>query len=132
MTEQQPVQTLLLDNGQTLLVRDLSRSISKDAVVVIMEAEIVVPVSRQYLSDRDLESIPGGFEGLRARVGETARFQYRAERNFILLPERQKVFDSLVATFTDTLLTYLSSQSFPGRLILKTHRDLTKKPRLSR
>jgi hypothetical protein len=130
-TDTQPTKTLPLANGLTLTIRDGSRKISADAFVVIMEAGITVPVDGNYLSDQDLDGIPGGMERLRTVVGDTVRFEHRVERNFIMAPEKEFVFNGLVDTLTATLLEYLSSRSFPGKLILKTYRDTVKKRRFS-
>ncbi|MFH1155715.1 MAG: hypothetical protein V1793_18055 [Pseudomonadota bacterium] len=130
MTEQDPFRTIILDNNQTLELRDRSRKIAQNAYVVIMEAGLTVPVVRDWFTDQDLALIPGGFDGLTAMVGDRVEFLHKAERNFILEPDRQSVFENLVSTFTANTLNYVAHESFPRKLIMKTYRDACKQRRI--
>ena len=95
------VKTIELDNTQTLELFDCSRKISLDAYCVVMEASMTVGLERELFSEEDLRET--SFDELLATVGPHAVYEYRAERNFIMEPEKDEVFDALVETFFNTV-----------------------------
>lgn len=121
MTETAPEKTIDLDNGLTLTIRDLSRKISLDAYCVTMEATIAVDVEPGLFSDDDLSRVP--FSEIRQRVGGQVFFEHKSERNFIMAPDKETVFQQLVDTFSNNLLGYLNHGDFARKLVLKTYRD---------
>jgi hypothetical protein len=119
--DQKIFDTTILKNGQTLFIRDLSRSISADAFQVTMEARIEVAVTPAVLSPETLGNTP--FEEVIKKVGDTVLFEHREVRNFIMADDRQSVFEKLVDTFRTNLVPYLSKPEFPARLVMKEFRD---------
>ena len=111
----------ILENGETLFIRDLSRSISDDAFQVTMEAKMEVAVVPAILSPEILGETP--FEEVVQKVGETVLFEHREVRNFIMADDRESVFEKLVDTFRTNLVPYLSKPEFPAKLVMKKFRD---------
>jgi hypothetical protein len=118
--DQTIVQQIALENGQTLIIRDLSRKIGADAYQVVMAADIEVAVVPELFSSQILGNTP--FENILEKVGTPARFEKRVERNFIMADEKDAVFQKLVDTFNATLVSYLSKPDFPAKLVMKLFR----------
>ena len=119
--EEKSVKTIPLANDLTLELFDLSRKISRDAFQVIMVARVAIPVEAALFSPETLDRIP--LKELHRKLGPTATFEHRKERNFIMEPDKETVFDHLVKSFTETLLPYISKPVFPEKYILKCYND---------
>ncbi|MEA1968628.1 MAG: hypothetical protein U9N77_10480 [Thermodesulfobacteriota bacterium] len=119
--EEKMIKKIELDNGQTLELFDCSKKIADDAVVVRMSARIKVDVKEDLFSKEDLKEI--SFKDILNKVGDSALFEYKAERNFIMNPDKEAVFQKLVDTFFENMVQYLSKSEFPKKLILKQYRD---------
>ncbi|MCK5348364.1 MAG: hypothetical protein KAJ25_03190 [Desulfobacula sp.] len=113
-----------LGNHQTLVISDMSRKISADAYVVIMKANIEIKIEKQLFLDDTIADFK--FEDIRATLGDTAIYEYRVERNFIMAEEKDEVFEALVKTFLDNLGQYMTNPKFPGKFILKEYKDRIK------
>ncbi|MFH2093466.1 MAG: hypothetical protein ABIJ31_13995 [Pseudomonadota bacterium] len=116
--------TIELENGQTLRILDLSRTISEDAFVVKMKAAIDIKIKPELFSN----ALPSGvsLEELTALVGDTVVYEYEMERNFILKPLKDEVFDGLVKTFLNNLGQYVAKPNFPEKVIVKAYKDSIK------
>ncbi|WP_457551102.1 hypothetical protein [Desulfobacula sp.] len=110
-----------LENNQTLVLLDLSRKISEDAFVVIMKATIDIKIEKGLFFDDPLPDLK--FEDILAELGDTVRYEYKIERNFIMDKEKDRVFETLVTTFLDNLGHYVAKPAFPGKFVLKKYRD---------
>jgi hypothetical protein len=117
--EENIVKTIPLANDLTLELLDLSKKISEDAFQVNMTARVIIPVTESLFPAETLGKIT--LENIISKVGPTATFEHRKERNFIMAPDKDKVFAHLVDTFMETLLPYVSKPSFPGKYILKCY-----------
>ncbi len=113
-----------LGNHQTLVISDMSRKISADAYVVIVKANIEIKIEKQLFLDDTIADFK--FEDIRATLGDTAIYEYRVERNFIMTEEKDEVFEALVKTFLDNLGQYMANPKFPGKFILKEYKDRIK------
>jgi len=113
-----------LENNQTLVISDLSRKISIDAYVVIMKASIEIKIEKQLFSGDTVSDFK--FEDIMATLGDTVTYEYKIERNFIMVKEKDKVFETLVKTFLDNLGQYVSNPKFPGKFVLKEYKDRVK------
>ena len=114
------IKKIALDNGQILELFDYSKKISDDAVVVRLSAKIKVDVKEDLFSKEDLKET--SFKDILNKVGDAAFFEYKTERNFIMNPDREAVFQKLVDTFFENMVQYLSKPEFPIKLILKKYR----------
>lgn len=112
---------IVLENGQKLMICDLSRKIGQDAYVVLMKAVIEVDIQKELFSGDDAADIE--YQDVKAVLGGPVTYEYAVERNFIMAPDKEKVFESLVNTFMENLGPYVSKPNFPIKLILKQYRD---------
>lgn len=113
-----------LENNQTLVILDLSRKISEDAYVVIMKATIEIKIEKQLFFNDTLSDFK--FEDIIAALGDTATYEYKIERNFIMAKAKDEVFETLVKTFLDNLGHYIAKPKFPGKFVLKEYKDKIK------
>jgi hypothetical protein len=112
---------LTLENGQTLVISDLSRKISADAYVVIMQAAMEIKVEPALFDEALLSGLT--IDEIRDTLGEKVVYEYRLERNFILAHEKNGVLESLVDTFMKNMGPYISHPRFAPKLVLKQYRD---------
>ena len=113
-----------LENNHTLVIFDLSREISEDAYVVIMKATIEIKIEKQLFFNDTLSDFK--FEDIIATLGDTATYEYKIERNFIMAKAKDEVFEALVKTFLDNLGHYIAKPKFPGKFVLKEYKDKIK------
>lgn len=118
------VREIELENNQTLVISDLSRKIGEDAYVVIMTANIDIKIEKELFFDDPLSDFK--FGDILATLGDNAIYEYRVERNFIMAPEKDDVFNALVNAFLDNLGKYVANPKFPGKFVLKAYKDKNK------
>jgi len=119
--EEELVKKETLGNGETLDIFDCSRKISEDAFLVKMTARITVQVKEELFSREALTR--ASFQDMVKKTGPSVAFEYNAERNFIMKPDKEAVFQNLVDTFFDTMVPYLSKPGFPEKLVLKRYKE---------
>jgi len=113
-----------LENHQTLVISDLSRKISEDACLVVMQAKIEIKIEKKlFISERPSDY---KFQDILDTLGDKATYEYKIERNFIMDKEKDGVFESLVNTFLENLGQYVAKPNFPEKLILKAYKDRLK------
>jgi len=113
-----------LENNQTLVISDMSRKISVDAYVVIMKVTMGIKIEKKLFSDNTISDFK--FNDMIATLGDTATYEYKIERNFIMADEKEKVFEALVKTFLDNLGQYVAKPTFPWKFVLKEYKDQIK------
>lgn len=116
------IERVELGNGQTLTIEDRSRKISADAYQVVVEARVKVAVEPDLISAETLGDI--SMDDILKKVGDQVMFEYRAERNFIMAPDKEDVLKKLVDTFRANLIPYISKPEFPAKLVLKEYRKM--------
>lgn len=111
-----------LPNGLTAEVYDLSRPIAADTIKVEMIIKIRVELLPDYFAE------PAPFSQTRAVFGPEIFFEYRMGQSFVSNKEKDTVFRTLLETFKQDSLPYLSSAKFPGRFALSKYREILKNP----
>lgn len=122
--ESKIVNKIELENKQTLVISDLSRKISEDAYVVIMQATLEIKIEKELFSNDPLSDFK--YQDILAVLGDKVMYDYKIERNFIMDHEKDDVFETLVKTFLDNLGQYVAKPAFPGKFILKEYKDQSK------
>lgn len=117
-------QQIELENGQNLVILNLSREISIDAHVVIMKATIDIKIEPALFSHDPLSD--SRFQDVLATLGDKVVYEYRMERNFIMNKDKEMVFEHLVKTFLANLGQYVAKPEFPGKFVLKKYKDRIK------
>ena len=90
-----------------------------------MTAQVTVPIRADLFSNshgKTSNNVPP-VDQLIQTLGDTVTFTHHRERNFIMDPDRDAVFNQLVDTFLSTVLPYVSKPSFPEKFILKCYKD---------
>ena len=108
-----------LNNNLDLVIYFIYKHIAGDRCQVTFEAEIDVEIKEDYFKDRVLNNLD--FKSVKSLLGEKTSYNYRKTKNFISLDEKDKVFDDLKQQFLDSDLGYISSQSFPVKLIIRNY-----------
>lgn len=116
------VETIPLENGLTVEVRDASRPIAADTAKVELLFRVAVPL------DSGDWTCPAHCETVRQVFGDPLRFEYRAVRSFVRSDEVENVSRELRDAFRRDMLAYLSRPDFPHRLALSKYRDVESHP----
>lgn len=111
-----------MPNGLTAEVHDLSREIAANTVRVEMIIRIPVALRPDDFSE------PSRFEKTRAVFGEEIVFERRLERSFVLSEQKDDVFRTLLSTFKQTTLPYLSGSEFRTRFAESKYREILLNP----
>ena len=104
-----------LDNDLDLVINFRYKRIAGERCQVNFEAEIDVEIKEDYFKDHVLKNLD--INSVRYLLGEKTSYNYRKTRNFIAVDEKDKVFNALKQQFLDSALGYISSPSFPVKLI---------------
>lgn len=116
------IKEMELDNHQTVKLFDLSRKIGADAYLVAMAARMNVIMEKKLFTEDQMNGI--SFDEMVEKLGSNVQFEYKDERNFIMAQDKDSVLQNLVNTFMESMVQYLSMESFPGKLALKKYREL--------
>jgi hypothetical protein len=111
-----------MPNGLTAEVHDLSREIAANTVRVEMIIKIRVALSPDDFSE------PLQFERTRAVFGEEIVFEHRLGQSFVNNDQKDVVFRTLLETFKQASLPYLSNQKFRTRFAASKYRDILQNP----
>lgn len=111
-----------MPNGLTVEVHDLSREIAANTVRVEMIIRIPVALRPDDFAE------PSRFEQTRAVFGEEIVYEHRRERSFVTSEQRDDVFRTLLATFKQTTLPYLSIPEFRTRFAASKYREILQNP----
>lgn len=114
------IKKIELENRQTLVLSDLSRDISEDACVVIMQATMEISVTPALFNNEPLSGVT--VDQIRDILGEKVIYEYRMERNFIFNHDKDGVLESLVDTFMKNMGRYISHPRFAPKLVLKQYK----------
>jgi hypothetical protein len=106
-----------LDNGYKVEIFDASKKIGIDASYVKLVLKMNVPVKESLFMGDKYKYI--NFQDIKDKLGEEVVFEITKERNLIKLEDKEKVFQSLMDTFVETSLSYLSKEDFPPKFIIK-------------
>ena len=108
-----------LKNNLDLVIYFRYRATAGDRCQVTFEAEIDVEIKEDYFKDQVLSILD--IETVRSLLGEKTSYIYSKTRNFIAEGEKQKIFNELKQQFLDSSLPYISSDSFPAKLIKRNY-----------
>jgi hypothetical protein len=111
-----------LSNGLALEIWDRSRLIGKDTTKVEFLFKTKIDINPAYFTE------PSHFERTRNVLGSHVFFEYTMERSFVSNKEKDHVSHSLIKTFTENVLPYLSRPDFPKKFALSNFRDIMKNP----
>jgi hypothetical protein len=116
------IETIPLENGLTVEVRDLSRPIATDTTKVELLFSVVVPLTAATCDD------PDHYERLREVWGEALPFEFRAVRSFVGNAAVQTAARELREAFFRDAFGYLSRPDFPSRFARAKYREIETHP----
>ncbi len=122
--EKRIIKTLKLENGQTLVISDLSRKISEPGWVVVMKANMEIKIAKELFYDNPLSDFK--FQDILSVLGDKVVYEYKIERNFIMDHDKDTVFNAIVETYIQNMGQYVAKQGFPGKFILKEYKNRMK------
>lgn len=118
------LETRQLSNGTTLNLYDASRRQGVDRWIVVMEAQLDIPVDETGLPPEGVEGL--SLETVREALGPRVVFLSRRERVFVPDDEKEGLLNSLREEFCANAVPYLANPIFPIRFILKQYRACQK------
>jgi len=112
------IERLNLPNGLSLDVWDVSRRIAADTVKVelVIKMDVVFEISHFEEEDHYLKT--------RRVFGPAGSYEYRKERTFVHIDEKEAVFRELLDAFKRDALPYLAKDNFPQRFSRSKYRDI--------
>ena len=108
-----------LENNLELVIFLRYKHTAGDRCQVTFEAEIDVEIKEEYFEDRVLNNL--NINNVRSLLGEKTSYCYSKTRNFVTEDERDKIFSDLKQQFLDNSFSYISSHSFPAKLIKRNY-----------
>ena len=108
-----------LENNLELIIFRRYKHTAGDRCQVTFEAGIDVEIKGEYFEDQALNSLD--INNARSLLGKKTSYCYRKTRNFVSENERDKIFTELKRQFLDNSLAYISSPSFPAKLIKRNY-----------
>jgi hypothetical protein len=120
----QPVAHIHLDNGLTMEILDESRRVAGDRWQVRLLARIDIPVRANWFSGA--AAAPAAEDELTQVLGESVRFEYRDERQFVDQAGKDRLFETLAAGVRANANRYYGHPDFGGRFIAKRYHEKTR------
>ncbi|MFA5902445.1 MAG: hypothetical protein WC836_00815 [Desulfobacula sp.] len=122
--EERIIKTIVLENGQTLVISDLSRKISEVGCVVVMKANMEIKIVKELFIDNPLSDFK--FQDMLGVLGDKAVYEYKIERNFIMECNKDEILGNIVETYLKNMGQYVAKPDFPGKFVLKEYKNRIK------
>ena len=111
-----------LPNGLVAEIWDGSRLIAADTTTVVLVVKIPVVLKEEYFED------PAACRKTTKVFGLSLVYEYRNERTFVHVGEREALFNEFLANFKMDVLPYVSKELFPKRFVLSKYQEIVKDP----
>jgi hypothetical protein len=111
-----------LPNGLVAEIWDGSRLIAADTTTVVLVVKIPVVLKEEYFED------PAACRKTARVFGSPLLYEYRNERTFMSVGEREALFNEFLANFKKDVLPYVSKDHFPKRFVLSKYQEMIKDP----
>ncbi len=108
-----------LENNLELVIFSRFKHIAGDRCQVTFEASIDVDIKEDYFRDEILNNLD--ISKVTSILGNSTSYSYSKTRNFIAQDEKNNIFEDMKQQFLDTSLQYISSPSFPAKLIKRNY-----------
>ena len=116
------LEEIRLPNGLVAEIWDGSRLIAADTTTVVVVVKIPVTVKEEYFED------PADWRKTAKVFGSPIVYEYRNERTFMSVGEREALFNEFLANFKKDVLPYVSKDHFPKRFVLSKYHEMIKDP----
>ena len=113
-----------LQNGLTVKMVDRSKKLIGDRYQVILQAEMKIPITQAIVQgDEYLESC---FTDLQRMFGDHVLFSQKREKTFVDEKDKESVLSTMIESFINDMIPYLSRPYFPIKFINKQYADKLK------
>ena len=119
------IKTIDLENGMQLNIFDGSRKLAGDRWLVTMIARIEIPVSEVLIQNG--QQAKESVNEIKKVLGEKVLFEQKRERIFVDETDKETIFEEVYDIFLNSTFTYLSTEEFPKRYVLKKYREEVEK-----
>ena len=116
------LEEIRLPNGLVAEIWDGSRLIAADTTTVVLVVKIPVDLKEEYFED------PAACRKTARVFGSPLVYEYRNERTFMSVGEREALFNEFLANFKKDVLPYVSKEQFPKRFVLSKYQEMIKDP----
>lgn len=116
------IEEIRLPNGLVAEIWDGSRLIAADTTTVVLVVKIPVVLKEEYFED------PAACRKTARVFGTPLVYEYRNERTFMSVGEREALFNEFLANFKKDVLPYVSKDHFPKRFVLSKYHEMIKDP----
>ncbi len=116
------IEEIKLPNGLVAEIWDGSRMIAADTTTVVVVVKIPVALKEEYFED------PVDCRKTAKVFGSPIVYEYRNERTFVHVGEREALFNEFLASFKKDVLPYVSKEHFPRRFALSKYHEILKDP----
>ena len=116
------LEEIRLPNGLVAEIWDVSRLIAADTTTVVLVVKIPVVLKDEYFED------PAACRKTARVFGTPLVYEYRNERTFMSVGEREVLFNEFLANFKKDVLPYVSKDHFPKRFVLSKYHEMIKDP----
>ena len=116
------IEEIRLPNGLVAEIWDGSRLIAADTTTVVLVVKIPVALQEEYFED------PADCRKTAEVFGSPLLYEYRNERTFVHVGEREALFNEFLASFKKDVLPYVSKDHFPKRFVLSKYHEIVKDP----
>jgi hypothetical protein len=116
------LEEIRLPNGLVAEIWDGSRLIAADTTTVLLVVKIPVALKEDYFED------PAACRKTARVFGSPLVYEYRNERTFMSVGEREALFNEFLANFKKDVLPYVSKEQFPKRFVLSKYQEMIKDP----
>jgi hypothetical protein len=116
------IEEIKLPNGLVAEIWNGSRMIAADTTTVVLVVKIPVILKEEYFED------PAACRQTSKVFGSPLMYEYRNERTFVHVGEREALFDEFLTSFKKDVLPYVSKDHFPRRFALSKYHEILKDP----
>jgi len=116
------LEQIRLPNGLVAEIWDGSRLIAADTTTVVLVVKIPVVLKEEYFED------PAACRKTARVFGSPIVYEYRNERTFMSVGEREALFNEFLANFKKDVLPYVSKEQFAKRFVLSKYHEMIKDP----
>ena len=110
-----------LQNDLTVTMIDRSKKLIGDRYQVILHAEMKIPIRQEIIqSDEHLGSCMTELQRL---FGDHVLFSQKREKTFVDEKDKESLLRTMIESFMNDMIPYLSRPDFPVRFINKKYTD---------
>ena len=108
-----------LKNNLDLVIFFYCRHTAGDRYQITFEAEIDIEIKEEFFNRKALNGVD--IKDVRTLLGNRTSYKYSKTRNFIADNEKDKIFEEMKQQFLENNRSYISSPSFPEKLIKRNY-----------